>query len=411
MRTFSSIEQIEEATRDGSFEENHYLEAKTILKTRSSSDKDELARDLAQFAFDGGTVVFGVSEDKSRSEGRFAVNTFDLPTNVREQLEQIALERCQPPLSVRVRELRSDDSPGKGCIVVEVPPSSRVPHMVAGKYPSRGDSTRRYLNDAEVRMWIVRSEEAHERVSRELQALVARDPYVDQSPRAGHLFGVALPLTSRHEGFLEGHELHQHLNDALNAFATHWRDRFDPADNRSRVMFRQTSLSSVSQAHPRSGEAALRSQALFDLESGGDGSPVEERLAEWSMDSSGGIRIYDAGLSVRRKGPQGNLVHAIWSDAPVEMLGILVESARLSGERIGYHGQWGFGVAWTGLRGAQRHPGEVFMDPTPVVDRDEGSLQHVTSSLELQEDPAGVLDRLARPILRMIGDEDYLVAR
>ena len=75
MRTFSSIEQIEEATRDGSFEENHYLEAKTILKTRSSTDKDELARDLAQFAFDGGTVVFGVSEDKSRSEGRFAVKT------------------------------------------------------------------------------------------------------------------------------------------------------------------------------------------------------------------------------------------------------------------------------------------------------------------------------------------------
>lgn len=149
MRTFRTIAEIQEATEDGSFDENHYLEAKTLLKTKSNSDKDELARDLAQFAFDGGTVVFGVRESKSDPEDRFAVAPFELPANVREKIEQIAQERCQPALAVRVREVRSEQGAEEGCIVVEVPPSTRVPHMVAGKYPFRGDSTRRHLNDAE----------------------------------------------------------------------------------------------------------------------------------------------------------------------------------------------------------------------------------------------------------------------
>lgn len=407
MRTFGTIDDIYAATGDGSFEENHYLEAKTILKVRSNSDKDELARDLAQFAFDGGTVVFGVREDKNNPEDRFSVVPIELTSGVREQIEQIAQERSQPPLPVRVRELRSTEDAGMGCIVVEVPPSSRVPHMVAGKYPFRGDSSRRHLNDSEVRMWMARSDDVHERVDRELRELVTRDPYSGRSPRAGHLFGVAVPLTSRHDALPERDNLYQLRHDAAVAFGRHWQERFGPNDPRSRKHFGSTALNNVGEQHPRSSEYALRSRALSALESGEGDEPAEEDLAEWSVDMSGAIRVYDAGLSVRRKGPRGEDVHAIWNDAPIEMLGILVESARLTGDRIGYHGQWGFGVAWTGLRGARLHATDTFRN-FPVVDRGEGSTQYVTSALELRESPAAVLDRTVRPLLRMLGDEGYL---
>lgn len=407
MRTFGTIADIQTATVDGSFDENHYLEAKTFLKTKTSSDKDELARDLAQFAFDGGTVVFGVREHKDNPEQRFSTEPFGLGANVREQIEQIAQERCCPPLAVQVREVRSEEDSGVGCIVVEVPPSSRVPHMVAGKYPFRGDSTRRYLNDSEVRMWIARAEDVHERVEREIQVLTSRDPYANRSPRAGHLFGVAMPLTSRHDDLPDQRDLHGMLSSAASGFQSHWSDRFGRGDQRGRGLSGSTALSTVRELHTRSSEYVLRSQRLSDLESGRSNDPGEEHLAEWAVDTSGAIRVYDAGLSVLRPGRQGDLVNAVWSEAPVEMLGILVESARLSGVRMGYHGQWGFGVAWTGLRGAQMRPEDAFARFS-VVDRDEGSHRHVASALELREDPMDVLVRLAHPLLRMLGDEDYL---
>lgn len=409
MRTFGTIDDIQAATEDGSFEENHYLEAKTILKARSNKDKDELARDLAQFAFDGGTVVFGVYEDKNKAEDRFSVVPIELTKNVREQIEQIAQERCQPPLPVQVRELGSGGDAETGCIVVEVPPSSRVPHMVAEKYPFRGDSTRRYLSDSEVRMWMARSDDVHERVDRELRELVTRDPYSDRSPRAGHLFGVAVPLTSRHDGLPEKGELHQLLREAAIDFGSHWRERFRGGDPRSRRQLGATALNLVGELHPRSREYALRSRSLSALESGEDSDPAEDQLAEWSVDMSGIVRVYDAGLSMWRKGPRGDDVHAIWSIAPVEMTGILVESARLTGDRIGYHGQWGFGVAWTGLRGASLRGVDLYRN-VHVIDRGEGSTQYVTSALELRENPSDVLDRTVRPLLRMIGDEDLLTS-
>lgn len=407
MRTFATITEIRTATADGAFEENHYLEAKTLLKTRTTSEKDELARDLAQFAFDGGTVVFGVREHKDNPEQRFSVEPFDLGTNVREQIEQIAQERCSPPLAVQVREVRSDGDSGTGCIMVEVPPSSRAPHMVAGKYPFRGDSTRRYLNDSEVRMWIARSEDVHERVEREVRALVSRDPYANRSPRAGHLFGVAMPLTSRHDGLPEQRDLNEMLSRAGSSLQSHWSDRFRRGDGRSRGLSGSTALCSARELHTRSNEYVLRSPQLNEFESGRSDDPREDALAEWAVDTSGAIRVFDAGLSVLRTGRQGDLIHAVWSEAPVEMLGILVESARLSGERMGYHGQWGFGVAWTGLRGARLRPEDSF-NHFPIVDRDEGSHRHAASALELGDSPMDVLVSLARPLLRMLGDEDYL---
>lgn len=410
MRTFTSMDDLRTAVEDGSFDENHYLEAKQVLKTKSAKDKVELARDLAQFAFDGGTVVFGIAESKDVGDGGFSMAPMSLSSGMREQIEQIAQERCQPPLSVRVRILPESDAAESGCVVVEVPPSPRVPHMVDGKFPLRGESTRRFLNHSEVMLWASRANDARDDVRRLLEDHVARDPYTGGDPGTAHLFGIAVPLSSRHDGLPDSDEAPSLLLDSRNAHERRWRARFGRADKRSREMLGTTPLSRASEAHPRSGEIAVRSRSLHELATTGEEVSDETDLAEWSIDESGAVRIYDTGMAQRRVGQNGQQVYSTWSSAPVEIAGILVESARLSAERIGYRGEWGIGLAGSGLRGVRLRADETFFHPRhPVVDRDDFVKLILVSGSELESDPGAVLDELVRPLLRMLNDEGYLV--
>ncbi|PZO61241.1 MAG: hypothetical protein DI635_14945 [Pseudoxanthomonas suwonensis] len=410
MRTFTSFEQVRTAIEDGSFDENHYLEAKQVLKTKTTKDKNELALDLAQFAFDGGTVVFGVAESKDVADGGFSMTPIPLSSGVREQIEQIAQERCQPALPVRVTTLPEADGAKSGCVVVEVPPSPRVPHMVDGRFPLRGETTRRFLSQSEVMLWARRASDAEEEVRRLLEEHVATDPYTQGDPGTAHLFGIAVPLSSRYDGLPSSDEAPGLLVDARNASARRWRERFGPADKRSRELLNTTPLSRANEAHPRSGEMAVRSRALHALATTGERDFDETDLAEWSVDEKGTVRIYDTGMAQRRFGRNGESIYGTWSAAPVEIAGILVESARLSAERIGYRGEWGIGLAGTGLRGVRLRAHEAFFySRYPVVDRDGFSKVIIVSGHEFESDSGAVLDRLVRPLLRMLNDEDYLV--
>lgn len=409
MHTFTSFGQVRTAVEDGSFDENHYLEAKLLLKTKTAKDKIELARDLAQFAFDGGTVVFGVAESKG-VKGEFSMAPIPLASGIREQIEQIAQERCEPPLSVKVTILPESDGAENGCVAVWVPPSPRVPHIVGGKFPMRGEATRRFLGHSEVMLWARRATDAEDDVRRLLEQHVELDPYTGDDLGTAHLFGIAVPISSRHDALPSSREAVELLGDARIAHGYRWRERFEKADTRSREMLGSTPLSSASEAHPRSGEMAVRSRSLHELATTGDEPADETALAEWSVDERGTVRVYDTGMAQRRVDRNGESIYGTWSAAPVEIAGILVESARLAAERIGYRGEWGIGLAGTGLRGVRLNA----EDPSsrsrfPVVDRDGFSKVILVSGFELESDPGAVLDRLVRPLLRMLNDEGYLL--
>jgi hypothetical protein len=59
------------------------------------------------------------------------------------------------------------------------------------------------------------------------------------------------------------------------------------------------------------------------------------------------------------------------------------------------------------MRGVRRSTRDHFSYPT-IVDRDEMRTAAVVSGYELESDPGAVLDRLAGPMLRMLGDEQFL---
>jgi hypothetical protein len=56
---------LKAAITGGLIEEKHYFDAKEMLATKG--DNKELARDLASFAIDGGTMIVGLAEDKQNS--------------------------------------------------------------------------------------------------------------------------------------------------------------------------------------------------------------------------------------------------------------------------------------------------------------------------------------------------------
>jgi hypothetical protein len=77
---------LQEALQGGLLDESHNLELKRTLGTGRSANK-ELARDLAQFGIDGGTVVFGVDEG---SDGEPPILTPVPLHGLAERIEQVA---------------------------------------------------------------------------------------------------------------------------------------------------------------------------------------------------------------------------------------------------------------------------------------------------------------------------------
>ena len=105
-------------------------------------------RTSLRFAVDGGVIIFGVDE---REDGTFEMAPHDMD-GWREWIDQIALHSVEPSVRVTTSALRQDG--GDGCLVVVVPPSTRAPHMVDGRYWRRSDNTNVALRDSEAReLW------------------------------------------------------------------------------------------------------------------------------------------------------------------------------------------------------------------------------------------------------------------
>lgn len=177
--------QIAAAIEAGDLRENVHLDVKREL-TRGDGARTELARDLASFAIDGGVLLIGVAEDQKA--GTFSLAPFPL-AGVAEQIENIASNRVDPPLFVRVRDITAEADPSTGYLYVEVPPSPSAPHMVDGRYPARGDRTKRRLTDAEVVRLHATRESQDARALRVLAAWASRD---------------VVPRCSTHGGWVRG---------------------------------------------------------------------------------------------------------------------------------------------------------------------------------------------------------------
>jgi predicted HTH transcriptional regulator len=130
--------QLRSMLAQGLLDEGRHLELKRELPPSTAANK-ELARDLAQFTIDGGVLIIGVDEgDETTPPSLTPVDLAGLP----ERIEQVATNRIDPPLHLRIQTIPATGQPGKGYLLVIVPPTPSKIHMVDGRYWRRGERTR-----------------------------------------------------------------------------------------------------------------------------------------------------------------------------------------------------------------------------------------------------------------------------
>ena len=196
VRLPANEDELRSMLGQGLLDEGHTLELKRELAPGTAANK-ELARDLAQFTADGGTLVIGVDEgDATTPPSLTPVDLAGLP----ERIELVAANRVDPPLHVRVQTIPSAGQPGKGYLFVTVPPTPARVHMVDGRYWTRGEKTRHPLSDPEVQRYHLLALQGQRDAADLLDVEVRRDPAAEAELTAhAHLFGIAQPVGARRD--------------------------------------------------------------------------------------------------------------------------------------------------------------------------------------------------------------------
>lgn len=349
-------------------EEDHYLDFKAQLDAGAKENK-ELAKDLAQFALDGGSLVIGVLEGKDEPHTPTPVTLEGL----RERVESVAQDRVDPPMTIRCHPIAEEEDPGAGFLWVEVPASPMAPHMVEGAYYGRGDTQKRRLSDAEVlRLHDARRIQEKDREG-PVREWVRQDLPPHQRTQA-HFHLVAVPVTAP-PGLVD-----------------------DLLDDTTETQYRALVRDGISRAQ-------VQHNAAFMLESAGRFSRtgVGVQLAAFNQydDESGVlIEVTEKGhLRVRmtRVSAEADQGSKIWPDIAVvlarQCLGVVAELADLTE----YRGRWSVGVAVTDISG--HIIGDRWMhEPTPDLPDYYNTAE--ASHLQLEEGLGALTQALMKSFAR-----------
>jgi hypothetical protein len=387
-----SEEELRAAIAQGLLEETHHLDLKREVESGRGANK-ELARDLAQFALDGGALLIGVEEPRDASPALAPLPLSGLP----ERVEQVATSLCDPPLWVSCSAIRSQADATRGYLWVDVPPSGLAPHMVDGAYYARGDKTRRRLSDAEVLQLHTARQQAPSRVERMLDDYIARDPVPAELRAQAHLYFVAAPLLPRHEMLVDvvaGQERHRLLRQFLDAATVNTRISLSP------------SLSYLGDIQRRPDGIAmvygLTDGRRLQHDAAGDG--FNEDALEVEFTDDGAVRLLHTRMSdhLASVGAQ-----VLFEDAPVLFVRQGLQLAAAVADHAGYGGGWMLGVALTGIAGMPAYLNGSFGGRDLRVDADHDSFRStvLVSGPELNASPGAITNRLMGRYVRSLGLE------
>lgn len=387
--TPSSEADLREALTNGVLEETHYLELKREISAGKGANK-ELARDLAQFAIDGGTLIVGIEEHDDVPPTLAPVPLAGLP----ERIEQIARSIPDPPLAVSCRVIPSESDPTEGYVLVSVGASGTAPHMVDGAYYGRGDKMKVRLSDPEVLRYHQARGDVEEAAGARLDEYVRRDPVPTDLRKQAHFFVIAAPVAPRREMLLDAvhgdnwAERFVKLRDAGLEFNGNFAPDLDEATTFAR----------------RAGGAAMTTYGLTsDRQLRSEGERFREDVVELELSEDGEVRLLMTRLSdhLREGGDQMILADVI----PVLTLRA-VRIASAVATHCGYLGPWMLGVAATGVAGLGAYQSRMGMyDHSPRLGRDFDDYRAVTtaSTAGLAQLPGTVTNRLTGRLLRALG--------
>lgn len=197
MWIYQTEEEIARVVKSGALRETTSFDAK-----REIGKNEEVAKDIAAMANDGGILLYGIGEDE---QGRPTILTPVKLEGVREKINSIALSSISEPLTVSISTIPTNNDPSVGYIVVQVPASPRAPHMVVVKghnrYYGRTDTGNIQLSEGSV-------SQLYERRKRsEIDQNAMLDEEITASPLSPHnnfsyLYLVAHP-TLRGDNLIE----------------------------------------------------------------------------------------------------------------------------------------------------------------------------------------------------------------
>ncbi|MFI5867433.1 helix-turn-helix domain-containing protein [Streptomyces sp. NPDC051546] len=392
---------LQAAVDGGLFEESHHLDLKKA--PNSKGDNKELARDLASFAVDGGTLIIGVQENKDS-------RTFELtpqPLNgLPEKIEQVARTIPDPPLTVITEEISSAAADGTGYLIVHIPASPVAPHMVDNRYFGRGDKTKYQMADAEVVAIHTRRRNTEADTITLLRKEMDEDPLREVGAQS-HLFLVAQPTAGRRDMCLPitgAKDWNQRLRALIQRALQTPRTRAALSTGFS------PDLSSAHQDHRRARGVALSSS---ELGAGRvytpKGGAYDESVVELQLFEDGGLRLLMTRLSEDTSSPYespGETEQVIFDAAVVIFTRHILDLIRLISEDVGYHGNWAVAVGANRLRGRRRWNSSGTFPSNHRYSADTYEESTGATLAELSDAPGTVTRRLLGPLLRSLGSEE-----
>jgi hypothetical protein len=351
---------------------------------------DEVARDMASFAVDGGLLLLGVDEAES-PPALYPIPLAGLP----ERVEHVALTRIDEPLAVRTTAIPSVTNSADGYLAIRIPPSALAPHMVGGRYWGRGDKTKYQLPDDEV----VRLHERRYRWERTglevLREQVERDPTPARTQ--AHLFLVAEPIAARDRMVVPlieppGDHFQRRILDFVHRAVGH----APPVDFSPSV--------DGTSATDRRGDAWALTTHSFERGRVVHPDRHESVILELEISERGTIRLFSGrGSDTLRER------RVVFEVGTAGVCHQVLAVARQIGEEAGYWGSWNLGLAMTGTRGVISYAlveHRMFDENVPVFP-DDGYESATRATLEeMTARPNDVVDRLIGRLIRSLGSRE-----
>ncbi|WP_170290547.1 AlbA family DNA-binding domain-containing protein [Kitasatospora atroaurantiaca] len=385
---------LQAAIDGGLIEESNYFDAKKELVTKG--DNKELARDLASFANEGGTLIIGIAEDKAARTFSLAPQSLD---GLAEKVNSVARTIPDPPLNVVTAEIPTDTDKAVGYLVVQVPANPQAPHMVDGRYHGRHDKQKHVLTDAEVARLHARRRVAEDDVLALLQREIDQDPLATYGSQS-HLFIVAQPLSGQHDMLLKltsGPGWNMRLAEFIDrAYTTELNDALAGAQI-------APDLTDAGNGFRRAGGAA---RATSNLGEGRihtpTGSSTDEHVVELQVLEDGGLRLYFTRFSDDSEGEQ-----MLFPAVAVSLTRRLLQLTLAAADEAAYRGGWSLAVGATRLGGRRPWVSNRWSSWGETTRYTQDSYAQPTSAAwaEINESPAAVANRLVGRLLRGLGVE------
>lgn len=388
-------EDLRAALASGVADESHYLDFKESVT--SKADNKELARDLASFAVDGGTLIVGVGEDKANHTFYLTAQPFK---GLAERIEEATRSLTDPALHVTTTRIESPADTSTGYLLIHVPASPVAPHMVEGRFIGRGDKTKYTMSAPEVLRLHQRRKVAEADALELLADEIANDPMTSIVGQS-HLFLLAQPQAGRPDLMLE-------FTNAPNWGVSLYE------------LIKRTHAEPLSRALPDPAPSMLDADRPFRRARGiaratrnlGEGrifAPTDDYMpnaaVELQMFEDAGLRLFFSRLSETFHHP-GEPEQFIWDAAAVALTRRFIAMVTATAEEAGYTGSWSLAVGATSLRGRRAYPDTYNgFATTARYDRDDYRQVTGTTWAELNEAPGAITRRLLGPLLRSLAVE------